>query len=496
MSRLSWPERIPVRWRIAVTCAGLTFLILLCFAGVLGSLVSDRIRDDLRDELRTGASSLAGELSFNTTLGETAETRRLNDSAMAGDAVIRVVDRLGRPVSPNASTSLFTDLGAPRANVAHFGRYAVASEPIQGTAAFVQYAKPYADVEATVDRLWLFLGAGVLGGTVLALLAGLAVANRALNPIRALTSQAREIEETRDPSRHMPIPAADDEIGELAETMDGMLASLDEARSERERAFERQREFVADASHELRTPLTSVQANLELLQAALESASEDDRHAVDSALGSTRRMSRLVSDLLLLARADAGRRSARTHADLAEVARTAVAEVAHLGERHALHSGVSKEPIPVEGNPDELHRLALNLLENAVRHTPPGSTIELYAGRDGDEALLEVSDDGPGIPREIRDQVFERFVRGEGPADTAARGGSGLGLAIVRAVAASHGGTVEAGESDRGGARLKVRIPLLRIDSPDVVSGADEITPAGAALPRPPRASSEPPTGR
>jgi signal transduction histidine kinase len=207
-------------------------------------------------------------------------------------------------------------------------------------------------------------------------------------------------------------------------------------------------------------------------------------------------MSRLVSDLLLLARADAGRRSARTHADLAEVARTAVAEVAHLAERHALHSGVSKEAIPVEGNPDELHRLALNLLENAVRHTPPGSTIELYAGRDGDEALLEVSDDGPGIPREIRDQVFERFVRGEGPADTAARGGSGLGLAIVRAVAASHGGTVEAGESDRGGARLKVRIPLLRIDSPDVVSGADEITPAGAALPRPPRASSEPPAGR
>jgi two-component system, OmpR family, sensor kinase len=494
MSRLSWPERIPVRWRIALTCAGLTFLILVCFAGVLGSLVGDRIRDDFNDEVRTGASSLAAELSFNTTLGETAENRRLNDQAMAGDSVIRIVDRVGQPTGPNASTNLFADLGPPRSGVIHVGRYSVASQPIQGTGAFVQYAKPYADVEATVDRLWLFLGAGVLGGSVLALLAGLTVANRALNPIRALTSQAREIQETRDPSRHMPIPAADDEIGELAETMDGMLASLDEARSERERAFERQREFVADASHELRTPLTSVQANLELLKASLEgdeaAGDEDDRHAVDSALGSTRRMSRLVSDLLLLARADAGRRSARTETDLAEVARAALRELQPLAESHTVHSEVTEEALPVEGNPDELHRLVLNLLENAVRHTPPGSTIELYAGADRDQAMIEVSDDGPGIPADIRDQVFDRFVRGEGPADTAARGGSGLGLAIVRAVAASHGGAVEAGESDRGGAHLTVRIPLIQIDAPDVGSGADEIEPAGAALPRPPRAKS------
>ena len=153
------------------------------------------------------------------------------------------------------------------------GRFSVASEPIPDSASlpsFIQYARPDDDVEATIDRLWLFLAAGVLGGTALALLAGLAVADRAMRPIAALTSLARDITTTRDPSRRMPIPAADDEIGELAETMDGMLESLDEARTERERAFERQREFVADASHELRTPLTSVQANLELLQASLD----------------------------------------------------------------------------------------------------------------------------------------------------------------------------------------------------------------------------------
>ncbi len=491
-SRLDWPERVPVRWRVAATCAALTFLILVCFALVLGSLLGDRIRDDFHEELRAGAGSLASEIGFGTTLGRTDETRRLSDSAMAGDAVIRVVDQLGRPVNPNASTNLFADLGPPHAAIADVGRYTVASEPIEGSSAFVQYAKPHADVEATIDRLWLFLAAGVIGGTALALVAGLAVANRALKPIAALTTQAREIERTRDPSLHMPIPAADDEIGELAETMDDMLASLEEARDERERAFERQREFIADASHELRTPLTSVQANLELLQASLAEVGEEDRHAVGSALGSTRRMSRLVSDLLLLARADAGRRSATKRADLVEVVREALTEVEPLAGSHELSAGLPPGELPVEGNPDELHRLVRNLLENAVRHTPDGSRVELRLGGDGREALLEVSDDGPGIPERIGEQVFERFVRGDGPADTAAAGGSGLGLAIVRAVARSHGGSVEAGASAAGGARFSVRIPLAPLDERGVASAPQHepvreasSDPAGPSIPAP-----------
>src|SRR5204863_2572795 len=118
------------------------------------------------------------------------------------------------------------------------------------------------------------------------------------------------------------------------------------------------------------------------------------------------------------------------------------------------------------GNPDELHRLIRNLLENAVRHTPEKATVELTARRDGDEALLEVLDDGPGIPAEMETQVFDRFVRGEGPADTAAGGGSGLGLAIVRAVAESHGGSVSAGRSTYGGARFSVRLPLEKAADP------------------------------
>jgi two-component system OmpR family sensor kinase len=454
-------QRIPVRWRIAGICAALTFVILVVFALVLGNLVGDRIRHDREQELEDAARALAAETRIGVDLlhGVVIESPRIQDFAMADDAVIRLVDSSGRRLA-NATTDPAADLGPPSSEVEQRDGLSVASEPVRDSAvpAYVQYARPDSTVEATIDRLWFFLGAGVLGGSLLALLAGFAVADRAMRPIASLTALAREITTTRDPSRRLPVRAADDEIGELARTMDGMLEALDDARGERERAFERQREFVADASHELRTPLTSVQANLELLRDS-SGAGEDDREAIDSALASTRRMSRLVSDLLLLARADAGRRAARTVIDFAATARGAHDEVQPLANERTIRARIDG-PLEVRGNPDELHRLVLNLLENAVRHTPTAAAVTLTAGRDGGQAVLEVSDDGPGIAPEQRQQVFQRFVRGAGPADTVGGGGSGLGLAIVRAVAHAHGGSVELGESPEGGARFTVRLPL------------------------------------
>jgi signal transduction histidine kinase len=258
----------------------------------------------------------------------------------------------------------------------------------------------------------------------------------------------------------MPEPAVEDEVGELALTLDQMLRSLDAARSEREGAMQRQREFVADASHELRTPLTSVLANLELLQESLHNQNQmEDREIVDSALRSSRRMSRLVGDLLLLARADAGRLDKHRYCDLAEIAGDAAAEAAPLmGDRTLTVD--NDRPLPIDGSPDELHRMVLNLLENASRHTPSGSEIDLTLRQDNGYAIVEVADNGPGIPVGMRTQVFDRFVRGEGPADTARGAGTGLGLAIVSAVAESHGGNVEAAESDLGGALFRARIPV------------------------------------
>ncbi len=459
-------ERIPVRWRIAITTAGLTLLILVCFALVLGQVVGNRIRSDFREELRSAARSLGAETSVSTdpVYGViVSRAPNLRAFALPEDAQIKVLDQYGRPI-PGAATNPNVNLGSPTRGIHDVGELSVATEPISATGslpAYVQYGRPNTGVNDTVARLWFFLGAGVLGGTLLALLAGLAVADRAMRPIKALTDLARRITSTRDPSKRIPVPETDDEVGELARTMDGMLHALDEAHSEREQSLERQREFVADASHELRTPLTSIHANLELLQAG-GLGSDDDRHAVDSALTSTKRMSGLVSDLLLLARADAGRRVATTDMDLAAIAAGALEEVQPLAGGRRLESQL-EGPLPLQGNPDELHRLVGNLLENAVRHTPERTTVELTARPDGDEALLEVVDDGPGIPEEMEDQVFDRFVRGDGPADTAGGGGSGLGLAIVRAVAESHGGSVSAGKSTYGGARFSVRLPLQQV---------------------------------
>ncbi len=456
------PRGWSVRWQLAMTSAGLTMVILLIFGAVIGQMASDRLRSDFNQEVETAAQTLAAELRIlNTPTGSyLIRGPGLDDFALPHDASVRVFDASGSLLTQSTGAA---DLGPPQLGLEEVGRMRAATARIAGGSGsltgYVQYARDSGDLDATIGRLWLFVFAGVLGGTLLATLAGVAIARRAMQPISALTASARRVADTGDLSQHMPKPRVEDEVGELAQTLEQMLRSLDAARVEREAALKRQREFVADASHELRTPLTSILANLELLQASLQRGEqEEERAMVDSALRSSGRMSRLVGDLLLLARADAGRIGARTRCDLAEIAGNAAAEVAPtVGERRLRID--NERPMPVDGNPDELHRMVLNLLDNAVRHTPPGSEIELRLDARGNDAVVEVADDGPGVPAELREQIFDRFVRGEGPADTAVSGGSGLGLAIVRAVARSHGGSAEVGESERGGALFRVRLP-------------------------------------
>jgi signal transduction histidine kinase len=464
-----WPARLrpnnwPVRWRLAAVSAGLTLAILLVFGAVIGQVATSRIRDDFNREVTSAAQTLAGEFRIvYTPLGTLSVQHgpRLNDFVRPDGASARVVDVNGNLIEESRGAA---KLGAPSRGLTDYGQMRVATAAITSDSGvitgYVQYGRSLAHVDSTVDRLWLFIAAGILGGTLFASLAGVAIAARAMRPISALTATARKIADTGDPSSHMPDPKVEDEVGELARTLEQMLRSLDAARTEREAAMKKQREFVADASHELRTPLTSVLANLELLQASLrEPRQDEDRAMVDSALRSSRRMSRLVADLLLLARADAGRVGKHRSCDLAEVAGNAAAEVAPvLGDRQLVVD--NENPLPVNGNPDELHRLVLNLLDNAGRYTPPGARIELRLREQNGEAVLEVADDGPGIPAPMRTQVFDRFVRGEGPSDTAVGPGSGLGLAIVRAVAAAHNGTVEVAESESGGALFRVLLPL------------------------------------
>jgi two-component system, OmpR family, sensor kinase len=464
LRRLTNPRAWPVRWRLAAVSSGLTLVILVLFGGAIGKIATQRIRDDFNNEVNSAVQIFASETKIHYDLFGKAEITKspaLDTFVLPDDASVCVYDVNGGRIGCNEDA---TPMGPLSLGVRNYAGMRVVAEKITGesgeTRGAVQYGRSLGHVDATVDRVWLLIFGGIFGGTLLASLAGVAIAGRAMRPISSLTSTAREIATTRDPSRRMPEPVVEDEVGELALTLDEMLRSLDAARSEREGAMQRQREFVADASHELRTPLTSVLANLELLQASLDAQEQaEDREVVDSALRSSRRMGRLIGDLLLLARADAGRLDKHRRCDLAEVAGEAAAEAAPLmGERTLVVD--NDRPLPIEGSPDELHRMVLNLLENAARHTPAGSRIELRLCQRNGTVIVEVADDGPGIPEGMRSQVFDRFVRGEGPADTARGAGTGLGLAIVGAVAESHGGSVEATESDLGGALFRARIPV------------------------------------
>jgi len=461
-------RRWPVRWRLTFVSASLTFVILLLFGGIVGNLAVERVRSDFDHDLQESASRLVTRTRIVEKLFHTeVKAPELSGVAFPADSAARVVEP--RPEGTlrivEATAAPGAEFGIPQPGISDHGSYAVATAPVTGAegeiVGYIQYARSTETVTTTITKLWLFIVAGVLGGTVLAIFAGIALASRAMRPIAALTETAREVATTQDPSRRIPEPTTEDEVGELTRTLQEMLAALDTARNEREATLRKQRQFVADASHELRTPLTSILANLELLEAQLGSAAKDEeRDTVDSAVRSSQRMSRLVSDLLFLARSDAGQHRARSDCDLAEIATSAAREVApRLAERELDTRGCRLAP--VYGNQDDLHRLILNLLDNAVRYSPPEAAIAVRTGVEGETAFVEVADSGPGIPPDMRERVFERFVRSGSGSDTNSMDGTGLGLAMVKAIAEDHGGRVAAGASERlGGASIRVALPL------------------------------------
>jgi two-component system OmpR family sensor kinase len=452
-------DRLPIRWRLASVSALLTFVILCAFAVAIGSLTVHRIRADFNRQVLDNAVQLPNELRINAVPFKIEPP--LSDFAGNSDQTVIRILTLGGTVVAQAPAKA-PSFGAPRLDARNIRGYRVVSRPAVVTQngepvgrVIVQYGRRLSSTEATVKRVELFLLLGVLAGSGLALLAGMAIARRAMAPIASLTSTAAEIARTRDPSREVPEPQADDEVSELAHTLQGMLRELDAARSETELTLARQRRFVADASHELRTPLTSVLANLELL--ADRSLPGDLGDAAGSALRSSQRMRRLVADLLLLARTDSARVLAREPCDLAQIVVEAAGELGPVGAEHEITLDV--HPAVVEASRDELYRLVVNLIENALRHTPPGTEVRVSTSVRADGmAELIVEDDGPGVPPELAPTLFERFVRGAGD-----RGGSfGLGLAIVQAVATSHGGSVtleQPKRADGKGARFVVRLP-------------------------------------
>ena len=291
-----------------------------------------------------------------------------------------------------------------------------------------------------------------LGGLFLASLAvGWVVAGQVLAPIRRITDVARDIQAT-DLSRRIRLHGPEDELRQLADTFDAMLERLDAA-------FRSQRQFVADASHELRNPLAIIRTNLDVALADPEPAVEDVRHTLRVVKRASDRMARLVDDMLALARQ--GAPSFRDEpVDLSTVAAEASEEFVVPAEARQVRVDRSLTPgLTVQGDPDALKRAVANLLENAVRHAPEGSAVQVRSGAEQGWAWVAVTDRGPGIPPEQQERVFDRFWRAD-KARSRREGGTGLGLAIVRQVVESHGGQVRLHSVPGAGATFVLWLPL------------------------------------
>jgi two-component system sensor histidine kinase MprB len=306
----------------------------------------------------------------------------------------------------------------------------------------LQVARPVDEVDAAISRLgWIFGGVGV-GGIGLAAGLGLVITRTTTRPLRELSDAADHVARTRDLSRRIDA-GGDDDLSRLASSFNTMLGAL-------ERSMAAQRQLVADASHELRTPLTSVRTNIEVLAGSNGMPAGERERVLASTAGQVEELSRLVGDLVDLARdGDAAQEPAEAvRLDL--LVGEAVERARRLHPDRPIE--LSAEPSIVTAAPARLHRAVGNLLDNAEKWSPPGAPIEVRA-RDG---TVTVSDRGPGIDESDLPHVFDRFYRAPSARGTP---GSGLGLAIVKQVADTYGGRVSIESSPGAGTTARLRLP-------------------------------------
>jgi two-component system sensor histidine kinase MprB len=319
------------------------------------------------------------------------------------------------------------------------GHYREIVAPLPAPFGAVMVVRSLSDVDHELGRLRLILILVSLGGVLTAALAGALVSRATLAPVRRLTGAAERIAKTGDPSERVDAAGGRDELARLGTAFNTMLEALEES-------IETQRRFVADASHELRTPLTSLQTNIEVLkeQERLEPAQRVGLFA--DLEREAHEMRNLITGLLELARGDAN--LDRTTVQVDEIVEGAVERA--RARFPNVHFNAHIEPTTVDGIPARLERAVWNLLENAGKWAPAGSSIDVTLSN----GELRVRDHGPGIAAEDREHVFDRFYRS---ADARSLPGSGLGLAIVREVAEAHGGSVTAEDAPGGGALLRLR---------------------------------------
>jgi two-component system, OmpR family, sensor histidine kinase MprB len=453
----------PTGWHYRRSLASRVTLLTTMAVGLTVAVIAASTylvaRDQLQEQLDTSLLKRANAAA-TAVLDQGNDADLYNMSEVAAGAADIQLERL-QINDPNLSDLNDLPLGEPEFAVARGDspqsvrtvtvdgeRHRMVAVPIAGTPQAVVIAQPLGDQEQLLAKLgWTTLTFGLFG-VLLAALAGWGVALNGLRPVRRLTTSVETIARTE---RLDPLPVeGDDEVARLATAFNEMLAALSASR-------DRQRRLVTDAGHELRTPLTSLRTNVDLLVQVDHDQVDIDPGAraelLEDIRAQTDELTTLIGDLTELAR-DEPLAPVVGEVDLAEVVDVSVARVRRRAADRTFD--VDTEHWAVVGEASGLERAVTNLLDNAAKWGPPGSTITVRLRGSGEVAVLTVDDQGPGIAPEARESVFDRFWRAE---ESRTMPGSGLGLSIVRQVVERHAGTVRADEAPGGGARLVVTLP-------------------------------------
>lgn len=451
--------------RVRTTAAAVVVVALALAVGAVALVWL--LRASLTDGLETGAEQRADALAAQVeasgppeVLGEDPDDTDDTDDTEDPEDPEDLAEDVLEQVATDGGALVVATTGLPRGlpledggdRVADLpGRWVLATgdaEGPDGADYVVTVAVPAEEVDDSVAALVPLLALGLPAVLLVVGLTTWVVVGRALAPVERIRAEAEAVGGDAL-HRRVPVPPARDEVHRLAETLNRMLGRLEDSAT-------RQRRFVADASHELRSPLASLRQTAEVARA--HPGAMDEGELADATLEETLRMQRLVESLLVLTRADAGRRTTRVEVDLDDLA---LAEASRLCRAGAGGSGPVVDatgvvPVRVLGDPVALGQVVRNLVDNAARHAVAGVVLE--TGEEPGHAVLRVTDDGAGVPVEDRERVFERFVRLD-EARSRDAGGSGLGLAIVQEIVRAHGGTVRVLEATGGGAALEVRLP-------------------------------------
>jgi two-component system OmpR family sensor kinase len=460
---------LPIRWRLTLYIALAIGTILLLLGLALFFLLREALLSNVEDTARSRALTAARSIRA----GEKLSRKGVEQLTLDGVFVI-VRDRKGRvltqtvnlPMEGQARDPVWQralSSGNAASGTAELSQqapdyvYAIPVETLFGHTRVVEAGKSYESAQEVIGAVETVLAAGIGAALLLSIGGAYLLARAALRPVEAVTSAAREMGEG-DLAKRLPVANPKDEIGQLATTINGLLARLEAAFARREEALARQRRFAADASHELRTPLTSISGHARMLDEwALEKDPERARRSARSIRQEAGRMRSLVEALLALTRGDEGAPLAVGRHDLATLVEEAVqtARVTADG-KISIEYAPPKPGVMATFDRVSVLQLAGILLDNAVKYTPEGGEVTVRVREDEGRAELEVSDTGVGIADAQVPLIFERFHRAD-PSRT--KDGAGLGLSIARQIAEAHGGTIEVKSKPDEGSTFTLRIP-------------------------------------